>query len=95
MSKKKELTEEEKVAKRKERRNSFVKSVLFSFVTSVSTNYASRRNERTMEENRREYYGAKALFRNLTDEELASYCEAYGIMSDTTDNCQDTKSKTL
>ena len=95
MSKKKELTEEEKVAKRKERRNSFFKSVLFSFVTSVSTNFASRQNERTIEENRREYYGAKALFRNLTDEELASYCEAYGIMSDTTDNCQDTKSKTL
>ena len=95
MSKKKELTQEEKVTKRKEKRNSFFKSALFSFTTSASTVFELGLNERTIEENRREYYGAKALFDNLTDEELASYCEAYGIMSDTTDNRQDTNTKTL
>ena len=95
MSKKKELPKEEKIAKRNERRNSCFKSALFSFATTASTIFQYGQNARTIEENSREYYGAKALFRNLTNEELASYCEAYGIMSDTTDNCQDTKSKTL
>jgi len=95
MSKKKELTQEEKVAKRKERRNSFFKSALSSFATSASTVFELGLNEGTIEENRREYYGAKALFDNLTDEKLASYCEAYGIMSDTADNRQDTNTKTL
>lgn len=95
MSEKKELTKEEKIAKRNERRNSFFKSVLFSFATFASTIFDLGQNDRTIEENRREYYGAKALFRNLTDEELASYCEAYGIMSDTTDNRQDTNTKAL
>ena len=95
MSKKKELTEEEKKAKRNERRNSCFKSALFSFATTASTIFESGQNARTIEKNRREYYGAKALFRNLTDEELASYCEAYGIMSDTTDNHQDTNTKAL
>ena len=77
MSKKKELTEEEKKTKRNERKNSFFKSALFSFTTSASTIFEFGQNARTIEENCREYYGAKALFRNLTDEELASYCEAY------------------
>ncbi len=95
MSEKKELTKEEKIAKRDERRNSFFKSALFSFATFASTIFDLGQNDRTIEENRREYYGAKALFRNLTDEELASYCEAYGIMSDTTDNRQDTNTKAL
>ena len=95
MSEKKELTKEEKIAKRNERRNSFFKSALFSFATFASTIFELGQNDRTIEENRREYYGAKALFRNLTDEELASYCEAYGIMSDTTDNHQDTNTKAL
>ena len=95
MSKKKELTEEEKKAKRNERRNSCFKSALFSFATTASTIFQYGQNARTIEENSREYYGAKALFRNLTDEELASYCEAYGIMSDTTDNHQDTNTKAL
>lgn len=95
MSKKKELTKEEKIAKRNERRNSLFKSALFSFATSASTIFEFGRNARTIEENRQEYYGAKALFRNLTDEELASYCEAYGIISDTTDNRQDTNAKAL
>ena len=66
MSKKKELTQEEKVTKRKERRNSFFKSALFSFATSASTVFELGLNERT-----------------------------YGIMSDTTDNRQDTNTKTL
>ena len=95
MSEKKELTKEEKIAKRNERRNSFFKSALFSFATFASTIFELGQNDRTIEENRREYYGAKALFRNLTDEELARYCEAYGIMSDTTDNHQDTNTKAL
>lgn len=85
MSKKKELTQEEKVAKRKERRNSFFKSALSSFATSASTVFELGLNEGTIEENRREYYGAKALFDNLTDEKLAKYCEAYGII-DSDDN---------
>ena len=95
MSKKKELTPEEKVTKRNERIDSFYKSALFSFATTASTIFQYGQNARTIEENRQEYYGAKALFRNLTDEELASYCEAYGIMSDTTDNRQDTNTKAL
>lgn len=95
MSKKKELTPEEKVTKRNERIDSFYKSALFSFATFASTIFEFGQNARTIEENSREYYGAKALFRNLTDEELASYCEAYGIMSDTTDNRQDTNTKAL
>ena len=95
MSKKKELTPEEKVTKRNERIDSFFKSGLFSFATTASTIFQYGQNARTIEENRQEYYGAKALFRNLTDEELASYCEAYGIMSDTTDNRQDTNTKAL
>lgn len=95
MSKKRKLTEEEKAAMRKDRNKSIITSTLITGVTTASTFFGDTLNKREMEENRRKYYETRALFENLPEDVLANYCQAFGIICDTTDTNQDDNTKTL
>ena len=95
MSKEKKLTAEEKEAMRKERNKSLFSSILTTGITTASTFFGDALNKGEMEENRRKYYETRALFENLPEDVLANYCQAFGIICDTTDTYQDDNTKTL
>ena len=94
MMKKKKLTEEEKEAKRKERYNTSITTTLVTGITTASTQFDFGLNKAD-KQRIHEKYAISAMMSALSDEQLASLSEEYGIMSKTEKCSQDTKRRIL